>query len=94
MYKFLKITLLAMGLALLSMPNNYAQEKQKITSTDYENQEVAMADVMRSNGKIYIVVATIIALFAGILVYLIMIDKKIGKLEAKFEEEQKSSVSS
>jgi uncharacterized membrane protein YiaA len=40
-----------------------------------------MADAMRSNGKIFVVVAVIITLFIGIVVYLISLDKKITKLE-------------
>ncbi|MCU0375920.1 MAG: hypothetical protein MUF24_11495 [Chitinophagaceae bacterium] len=45
------------------------------------NQEVAMADAMRSNGKIYVVVAVILTLFAGIIFYLVRLDKKISNLE-------------
>jgi hypothetical protein len=93
MYRFLKIALLSIGLSFTGLQDNYGQEKQKITTEDYQNNEITMADVMRSNGKIYIVVATIIALFAGIIVYLILLDKKIGKLEEQFAEEQKTSVS-
>lgn len=40
-----------------------------------------MADVMRSNGKIYVVVAVILTIFAGIILYLIRLDRKITKLE-------------
>lgn len=40
-----------------------------------------MADVMRSNGKIYVVVAVILTIFAGIIIYLIRLDRKITKLE-------------
>lgn len=40
-----------------------------------------MADVMRSNGKIYVVVAVIVAIFAGIIIYLIRLDRKLTKLE-------------
>ena len=40
-----------------------------------------MADVMRQNGKIYVVVALILIIFSGLLVYLIRIDRKVGKLE-------------
>ena len=45
------------------------------------NQGVAMADAMRSNGKIYVVVAVILTLFAGIVFYLVRLDKKISQLE-------------
>lgn len=40
-----------------------------------------MADAMRSNGKIYVVVAVILTIFAGIIIYLIRLDRKITKLE-------------
>lgn len=40
-----------------------------------------MADEMRSNGKIYVVVAVLTAIFIGIILYLIRLDRKISKLE-------------
>jgi hypothetical protein len=42
---------------------------------------VEMADTMRSNGKIYVVVAVILTLFAGLIIYLVSLDKKISRLE-------------
>lgn len=42
---------------------------------------VTMADKMRSNGKIYVVVAVILTIFTGIVIYLIRLDRKISKLE-------------
>jgi heme/copper-type cytochrome/quinol oxidase subunit 3 len=44
-------------------------------------KEVAMADAMRQNGKIYVVVAVIVTIFTGIVLYLIRLDRKISKLE-------------
>lgn len=43
--------------------------------------DVTMADKMRSNGKIYVVVAVILTIFTGIVIYLIRLDRKISKLE-------------
>lgn len=40
-----------------------------------------MADVMRSNGKIYVVVLVLATIFAGIIAYLVRLDRKISKLE-------------
>ncbi|HEY8387197.1 MAG TPA: CcmD family protein [Parasegetibacter sp.] len=40
-----------------------------------------MADVMRSNGKIYVVVAVILTILIGLFFYLIRLEKKINKLE-------------
>ena len=41
----------------------------------------SMAKEMRSNGKIYVVVAVLVTIFTGIILYLIRLDKKISKLE-------------
>ena len=46
-------------------------------------QTAEMADAMRSNGKIYVVVAIILIIFAGLIVYLAMMDRKITRLEKK-----------
>ena len=40
-----------------------------------------MADTMRSNGKIYVVVAVLIIILLGLLFYLIRLDRKISKME-------------
>ncbi|MEZ5016683.1 MAG: CcmD family protein [Flavipsychrobacter sp.] len=40
-----------------------------------------MADVMRKDGKIYVVVLVLATIFAGIIFFLIRIDRKLKKLE-------------
>ncbi|MBG9378165.1 CcmD family protein [Panacibacter sp. DH6] len=40
-------------------------------------------DFMRSNGKIYVVVACVVVIVLGIYIYLINLDRKISKLEDK-----------
>jgi uncharacterized membrane protein YidH (DUF202 family) len=44
-------------------------------------QAVPMADGLRASGKIYVVVAVLLTILAGIFLYLIMLDKKISRLE-------------
>lgn len=44
-------------------------------------QPVEMADVLRSSGKIYVVVGTIAIIFVGLAGYLFMLDKRVSKLE-------------
>jgi succinate dehydrogenase/fumarate reductase cytochrome b subunit len=46
-----------------------------------EANNVEMADAMRSNGKIYVVVAVLVVIFLGMIIYLINLDRKISKLE-------------
>lgn len=42
---------------------------------------VEMADAMRSSGKIYVVIATLCIIFAGLAVYLFTIDRRLKKIE-------------
>ena len=44
-------------------------------------QDVAMADAMKENGKIYVVIAVILTILAGLVLYLVRLDRKISKLE-------------
>ena len=46
-----------------------------------QNQEVEMADTMRSNGKIYIVVAVCLTILVGLFLYVMNVDRKLRKLE-------------
>jgi CcmD family protein len=46
-----------------------------------QTQSVDMADAMRRSGKIYVVIATIVIIFAGLAVYLFMIDRRLKKIE-------------
>jgi len=43
----------------------------------------ANTDVMRSNGKIYVVMAVVVTIVTGLFLYVYSIDKKISKLENK-----------
>jgi CcmD family protein len=51
------------------------------TAFAQQNEPVEMADVMRSQGKIYVVVATIVIVFAGLAIYLFSIDRRLKKIE-------------
>ena len=44
-------------------------------------QDVEMADTMKANGKIYVVIAVMLTILAGLILYLIRLDRKISKLE-------------
>ena len=62
-----KVSLTTLFLLLMSAPALFAQTE--------------MADVMRGDGKIYVVVVVLATIFAGIFAYLIHIDRKITKIE-------------
>lgn len=59
-----------LAFAVLAAPAAFAQEGVP-----------EMADLMRSSGKIWVVVAVLAVIFAGIFAYLIRLDRKITRLE-------------
>lgn len=75
MKKLVTIALLIFSLSA------FAQDKIPVTESDYSNNSVEMADTMRADGKIFVLVGIIAIVFAGITVYLISTDRKISKLE-------------
>lgn len=47
---------------------------------------VEMADGLRSSGKIYVVVAVLLIILVGLLIYVITIDRKVGRVEKELEQ--------
>ena len=47
----------------------------------FAQEEVQMADQMHADGKIWVVVAVIATVFIGIITYLVLLDRKISKIE-------------
>lgn len=47
----------------------------------FAQEDVQMADQMRADGKIWVVVAVIAIVFVGIIAYLVLLDRKISKIE-------------
>lgn len=45
-----------------------------------------MADTFRADGKIYVVVAVIAVLLAGLLVLLVSLDRKVSRLERELKD--------
>lgn len=50
-----------------------------------QNQPIEMADGLYQSGKIYVVVVVASIIFIGITIYLIMLDRKISKLEKEIK---------
>lgn len=66
----LKSLLTLIGLFLLTA--SYGQD---------DGNKVDMADTMRSNGRIYVVVAVVVLILIGLILYLVRLDRKISKME-------------
>lgn len=50
------------------------------------SENVEMADIWRSNGKIYVVIACIGIIFAGLILHLISLERRLQRME---KEKQK-----
>jgi CcmD family protein len=59
-----------------------------LSSALHAQQEVEMADALRSNGKIYVVVVIILIIFIGLIAYLFSMDRKITRLEKRIGEKK------
>ena len=55
----------------------------KAFTQDPTVNSAGMADQMRSNGRIYVVVAVMLTILTGLILYLIRLDRKISKWEKK-----------
>ena len=66
---------------LFTATSAFAQAAQA-TGTDAPE----MADGLRQSGKIYVVVAAVVIIVAGLLFYLISLDRKVSKLEQEIKK--------
>ncbi len=71
MHKFIRSSLFVF-IALLAGLTGLAQG---------DGDKVEMADTLRSNGKIYVVVIVVVTILAGLILYVIRLDRKIGRME-------------
>jgi hypothetical protein len=90
MHKWLLVLLLTWA-AGFSAPAMAQKAPEEMNTVEFSSQtpaasEPEMADVMRRDGKIYIVVAVLLTVLLGLLLYMISLDKKIGKLERELKQ--------
>jgi uncharacterized integral membrane protein len=55
----------------------------------FAQQAVQMADTMRAEGKIYVVVAILVTILLGLLFYVFVMDRKVTRLEKKVTERKR-----
>jgi CcmD family protein len=51
-------------------------------------QDAEMADAMRSEGKIYVVVAIVSVILLGLVGYLVFIERKVSNLEKRLPQKR------
>jgi CcmD family protein len=53
-------------------------------------KQVEMADGMRADGKIYVVVVIILVILFGLFTYLFLLDRKLNKMDQQLKERQQT----
>lgn len=59
-----------------------------IVSFGASAQDAEMADVMRSNGKIYVVLGIVLIVLVGLITYLFLLDRKITRVERQLNSKK------
>ena len=57
----------------------------------FGQDQVEMADQLRAEGKIYVVVTIVLIVLAGLIFYLFLLDKKVKKLEKLLSDKKKQT---
>lgn len=64
---------------------------QVVSLSAQNSSTVEMADALHQNGKIYIVIASVVIIFIVLFLYLFSIDRKVSRIAKKLEKEEKPS---
>ena len=75
--QFLRRAVLALAAGLLPLYSALAQAPEAGPE---------MADALRQDGKIYVVVAVIVVILVGMIAYLVSIDRKVSRLEKELRD--------
>jgi hypothetical protein len=80
---FVTICLLVTGFSALAQDTaaKVSEAAQSSGSRTNVASQPEMADVMLANGKIYVVVVVLATIFAGIIGFLVFLERKISRLE-------------
>ena len=77
MKKVIKAVICFLLNLMIFVPYSIAQEM--------DQNSVEMADTMRTDGKIYVVVVVVVILFTGLFIYAINTDRKLSKVEKEIK---------
>lgn len=50
----------------------------------------AIGETMRSNGRIYVVIAVILTILAGLILYIARLDKKMSRMEKELQSQEEA----
>ncbi|MER2999103.1 CcmD family protein [Pontibacter populi] len=87
LFKILAICCFILGaLAGITQVQAQPEQTQVEYSSDPAETDIEMADTLRQDGKIWVVVVVLLTVLTGLIIYLVTLDRKVGKLEKQFKE--------
>ncbi|MCX2738359.1 CcmD family protein [Pontibacter anaerobius] len=81
--------ILAMWCFILGAAAGLQPAQAQTTEVEYSaaEPEVEMADTLRQDGKIYVVVVVLLTVLAGSIAYMVAIDRKVSRLEKQLKDD-------
>ncbi|WP_461490480.1 CcmD family protein [Pontibacter sp. HJ8] len=86
-FRILAICCFLLGAALGLQPAQAQSEQTTVEFSSAAQPDVEMADALRQDGKIYVVVVVLLTVLAGVLFYLISLDRKVSRLEKQLKDD-------
>jgi hypothetical protein len=88
MFRILAMWCFILGAALGLQPV-LAQPAQttEVEFSSAPQPEIEMADTLRQDGKIYVVVAVLLTVLVGLIIYLVSLDRKVSRLEKQLKDD-------
>jgi len=82
---FLLALTLVISNAAVAQTSASVPDETVMVEANSNTSDIEMADQLRRDGKIYIVVGCVLVVLAGMVFYLISIDKKVSRLEKEYK---------
>ncbi len=83
--RIIRIVALWCFILVTSLGTRVAQAQTEYVATTAES-DVEMADALRQDGKIYVVVVVLLTIMVGMIIYLISLDRKVTRLEKQLKD--------
>ncbi|WP_299822490.1 CcmD family protein [uncultured Pontibacter sp.] len=61
-------------------------EQTEVEFSSAPQPEIEMADTLRQDGKIYVVVVVLLTVLVGLIAYLVTLDRKVARLEKQMRD--------
>ena len=82
---FLLVLSLFLNNGAVAQTSESAADGTVMVEANSNAADIEMADQLRRDGKIYIVVGCLLVVLAGMIFYLVSIDRKVGRLEKEYK---------